>query len=105
MVSIFEGNKMSDLHNVSYDQLYHQELIELEITEVICRYMKDHNISRDDLVELLKPINGVISSLSIGVEKEFIDGFLNEGKNNTIPVLAEFCYALGADIKVELVDK
>jgi len=93
---------MSDLHATDYDYLYHQAGVILEVTEAICRYMKDHNISRDDLIKLLKSKKGITGKFG---SRSFVDSFLNEGKNNTIPILADFCYALGADIEVKLVER
>jgi len=79
------------LKDEGFSRLYNQERVILEITEALCSYMDDANISRVELAHRL------------GKHKSFISQVLNGGRNLTLRTLADFLWALNCEARFGLV--
>ncbi|MBW1711351.1 MAG: helix-turn-helix transcriptional regulator, partial [Deltaproteobacteria bacterium] len=60
------------LKDEEYHRLYNQERVILKVTEALCQYMEDHNITRVELARRLDK------------NKSFISQVLNGGRNLTL---------------------
>ncbi|MBW2060659.1 MAG: helix-turn-helix transcriptional regulator [Deltaproteobacteria bacterium] len=78
------------LKDKDYHRLYNQERVILKVTEALCKYMKDHNVSRVELARKL------------GKNKSFVSQVLNGGRNLTLRTLADFLWALNCELRFEL---
>ena len=74
-------------------RLFNQESLILEVTEVLCRYMDQKNISRSDLAN------------KMGRSKGFVSQLLGGSRNLTLRTLADVAGALGCGLSIQLVDK
>ncbi|MBW2053975.1 MAG: helix-turn-helix transcriptional regulator, partial [Deltaproteobacteria bacterium] len=79
------------LKDKEYHRLYNQERVILEVTEALCEYMEDHDISRIGLARRLNK------------NKSFISQVLNGGRNLTLRTLADFLWALECEPRFNLV--
>lgn len=77
-------------HDAEYEQILNQERFILEVTERICGYMEEHNISRAELARRLGKTKGYVSQL------------LSGGRNLTVRTIADVSYALGANLHLEI---
>ena len=82
-----------NMKDVEYRRLFNQEALILEVTEAICGYMEEHEITR---VELAK---------RLGKTKGFVSQLLNGDRNLTLRTLADIVDALGCSLNVDLVQK
>lgn len=76
----------NDMQDPEFRKLLSQEELILEMTEFICKLMRDKNITRKQLAELL------------GKSKGFVSQLLNGGRNLTLRTLADIFYVLGYKI-------
>ncbi|MBW2142291.1 MAG: helix-turn-helix transcriptional regulator [Deltaproteobacteria bacterium] len=79
------------LKDEEYHRLYNQERVILKVTEALCQYMEDHNITRVELARRLDK------------NKSFISQVLNGGRNLTLRTLADFLWALECEPRFNLV--
>ncbi len=70
----------------TFRRVYHQESLNLDITEAICGYMNERKITRKELADRL------------GKSKGFVSQVLNGSRNMTLKTLAEITYALGCKV-------
>jgi transcriptional regulator with XRE-family HTH domain len=76
----------NDMQDPEFRKLLSQEELILEVTEFICKLMRDKKITRKQLADLL------------GKSKGFVSQLLNGGRNLTLRTLADIFYVLGYKI-------
>jgi len=74
-----------------YRRLFNQETFILEVTESICKYMNENNISRTELARRLDRTKGFVSQV------------LNGSRNVTLRTLADILWALGCEPRFQVV--